>query len=201
MIDDHPYVREGVRAMLAGVEGIEIVGEAADAQSATELLSTTEVDCVLLDLNLPGKSGIRAAHELKTLNKKLKIIILSMYDSPQFVLSARRAGACGYVVKTEPRERLIEQIRNAANGLSSMPDQVSFGTAPWEVLTPTELDVACLIAKNLSHRRLAQDLGKPLRTIDTHHYHIREKLRKLTPPIEADPLPLARWLQSWGELD
>src|SRR6187402_1956833 len=100
IVDDHPYLREGVRAMLQGDSAIEIVGEAWDADGAFELVKNNTPDVLLLDIRMPGKNGIRAAHELRERYPELKIIVLTAYDKPEYVRSAERAQASAYVVKT-----------------------------------------------------------------------------------------------------
>lgn len=199
IVDDHPYLREGVRAMLQGDSEIEIVGEASDADGAFELVKNSTPDVLLLDIRMPGKSGIRAAHELHEQYPELKIIVLTAYDKPEYVRSAQNAQASAYVVKTNGN--LVPTIHAVAAGLSVMPSDVSLGPAPWEVLTATQLKVARLVATNHGDKESACKLGISTRTIEKHRQDMRDRLRRLTPPISADPLTLARWLADWGEID
>jgi len=185
--------------MLQGDSALEVVGEASDAEGAFELVASASPDVLLLDVRMPGKNGIRAAHELHELYPQLKIIVLTAYDKPEFVRSAQRAHASAYVVKTNGN--LVPTIHAVVAGLSVMPSDVSLGPAPWEVLTTTQLKVARLVATNHGDKESACELGISTRTVEKHRQDMRDRLRQLTPPISADPLTLARWLADWGEID
>jgi DNA-binding NarL/FixJ family response regulator len=199
IVDDHPSLRLGVRAMLETDPAIDLAGEASDAASAVELVTKVALDVLVLDIKLPGKNGIRVARELRTLRPQLKLVMFSAYDKPQYIQNAQRAGAHAYLVKTDPN--LISTLHAVARGLRVFPDESSLGPAPWDVLTKAQLDVAILVASGSSDRQTADRLGIKTRTVEKHRQDMRERLRKLTPPISADPIPLARWLSDWGELD
>lgn len=199
IVDDHPSLRLGVRAMLETDPRIELAGEASDAASALELVSKLPVDVLVLDIKLPGKNGIRVARELRTLRPELKIVMFSAYDKPQYIQNAQRAGAHAYLVKTDPN--LIATIHAVAAGFRLFPDQASLGPAPWDILTESQLGVAILVASGASDKEIAERRNISRRTVEKHRQDMRERLRQQDPPINADPIPLSRWLSDWGELD
>ena len=199
IVDDHPSLRLGVRAMLETDPAIELAGEASDAASAFELVANTPLDVLVLDIKLPGKNGIRIARELRVRRPELKIVMFSAYDKPQYVQSAQRAGAHAYLVKTDPN--LISTLHAVAAGFRLFPDRASLGPAPWDVLTESQLAVAILVASGSSDKEIAERRNISRRTVEKHRQDVRERLRQQIPPINADPIPLARWLSDWGELD
>jgi DNA-binding NarL/FixJ family response regulator len=199
IVDDHLALRLGVRAMLETDPAIEVAGEAQDAASVFELVAKTPLDVLVLDIKLPGKNGIRIARELRVQRPELKIVMFSAYDKPQYIQNAQRAGAHAYLVKTDPN--LLSTLHAVAAGFRLFPDESSLGPAPWDVLTKTQLDVAILVASGFADKETAERLKNKLKTVQRHRQDIRERLRRLTPPINADPIPLARWLSDWGELD
>lgn len=199
IVDDHPSLRLGVRAMLETDPAIELAGEASDAASAFELVANTPLDVLVLDIKLPGKNGIRIARELRVQRPELKIVMFSAYDKPQYIQSAQRAGAHAYLVKTDPN--LLSTLHAVAGGFRLFPDQSALGPAPWDVLTKTQLDVAIHVASGLADKDTAERLKMKPRTVQKHREDMRKRLREQTPPINPDPIPLARWLSDWGELD
>jgi NarL family two-component system response regulator LiaR len=198
-VDDHPYFREGVRAVLQTDPKLELVGEAADGPAALELIARVPLDVLLLDIGMPGQNGIRVAREVVARAPGVRVIMLSAYDKPQYVLAAQRAGASAYVVKTNGN--LLATVHAVAAGLKVLPEGVALGPAPWDVLTDMQLKVAVLVATNHSDKQTASKLGITHRTVEKHRQDIRERLRSLRPSLSADPLVLARWLIDWGELD
>ena len=199
IVDDHPSLRLGVRAMLETDPTIEVAGEASDAASALELVTKIPLDVLVLDIKLPGKNGIRVARELRTLCPQLKIVMFSAYDQPQYIQNAQRAGAHAYLVKTDPN--LIPTLHAVAAGFRRFPDQAALGPAPWDILTESQLAVAILVAGGSSDKEIAERRNISRRTVEKHRQDVRERLRQQNPPMSADPIPLARWLSEWGELD
>ena len=199
IVDDHPYLREGIRAILQGRSDMVVVGEAANAEAAFQLVETTPLDILLLDIEMPGKNGIRVAHELRQRGSEVKVIVFSAYDKPQYILNARRAGARAYVVKTAGN--LVSVIQAVGAGLSLIQHPEDLGSAPWDVLTPMQLKVAKCVARGYADKDTARELDSFPRTIETHRRDIRKRLAALQPPLNGDPIPLARWLSDWGELD
>ncbi|HEX2669362.1 MAG TPA: response regulator transcription factor [Polyangiaceae bacterium] len=200
LVDDHPFVREGVRAVLESSPELEIVGEASNAQEALELAERASPAIMLVDIGLGDRNGISLTEELTLRHPQLRVIMLSMYERATYVDSARRAGARGYVVKSSAPAVLLAAIQSVSAGL-----EVGIGPAlsssPREILTERELEVARLCARDLSDKEIAAKLDIAVRTVESHRQNIARKLRQLQPPVSATPLGLARWLQYWGLLE
>jgi len=200
LVDDHPFVREGVRTVLEGNPDLEIVGEAASAEEALALVARVSPTIVLLDIGLGGQNGISLTEELGQRYPALRVIILSMYETAAYMDSARRAGAHGYVLKSSPPEVLLAAIQGVLSGLL-----VGFGApldaSPAELLTERELEVAMLCARDFTDKEIANQLDISVRTVEKHRQNIALKLRALRPPINPTPIGLARWLRRWGLLE
>ncbi|MFQ5875342.1 MAG: response regulator transcription factor, partial [Dehalococcoidia bacterium] len=116
VVDDHPVVREGLRAMLRSEPGIEVVGEASSGEEAVELCRQLKPDVVLVDIRMPGMSGIEVTQRIKSVQPSSAVIVLTMYDSEMYVVEAIRAGAAGYLVKDSSRELLSHAINSVVDG-------------------------------------------------------------------------------------
>jgi two-component system nitrate/nitrite response regulator NarL len=200
LVDDHPFVREGVRTVLESNADLDIVGEAASAEEALALVERTSPTILLLDIGLGGRNGISLCEELGLRYPALKVIILSMYERAPYMDSARRAGARGYVLKSSPPEVLLAAIQAVSAGLL-VGFEAPLGASPVELLTKRELEVARLCARDFSDKEAAHQLDISVRTFESHRQNIAQKLRQLRPPVSATPIGLARWLRDWGLLD
>ncbi|HET7542611.1 MAG TPA: response regulator transcription factor [Polyangiaceae bacterium] len=199
IVDDHPYLREGIRVVTQAESRIEIVGEAASAEAALELLAATPVDILLVDIHLPGKNGIQLTLEVRAQYPLVKVIILSAEDKPQYLLGAQRAGAWAYAVKTGGN--LIATILAVAAGFNLMPAATALGPAPREVLTPQQFEVFKCVGQGYADKDTAEKLGISPETVKKHRDNGRGRLRKLQPPLDVDPVSIASWLRDWGELE
>jgi len=200
LVDDHPFVREGVRAMLESSPELEIIGEAASAEQALELVALASPAILLLDIGLGDRNGISLTEELSLRYPSVRVIILSMYERATYMDSARRAGARGYVLKSSPREQLLAAIHGVLAGLL-VGFEAPLGSSPVDILTDRELEVVRLIARDFSDKEAAAELGISPRTLESHRQNIGKKLRRLEPKVSPTPIGLARWLEHWGLLE
>lgn len=169
--DDQEVVREGLRAILGGVPGIEVVGVVANGAEAVEMVTQTNPDVVLMDLNMPIKNGVQATRELAASHPEVKVLVLTTYDATEWVVDAIRAGAAGYMLKDAPREQLVAAIKGTAVGKTHIDPTVAGdlfavvaagggtpSSAVAEKLSDRELDVLRLLGKGLSNSEIAEQL-------------------------------------------
>lgn len=185
LVDDHQLVRDGLRSRLGETEGIEVVGEAGTGREALELAASLTPDLVLLDIGLPDMSGLDVAARLGETTPRTRALMLSMYDNREYVLSALKAGACGYVLKDSTSKEIIAAIRAVAAGGTyySAPLTAALASSGTEtpLLTEREREVLILVAKGNSNKRIAQQLDVSVRTVETHRLNLRRKLGIETP--------------------
>jgi DNA-binding NarL/FixJ family response regulator len=172
IVDDHPVVREGTAALLAGVEGLAIVGTAGSIEEAAPLLDPATVDIVLLDIRLGTSSGLTVLSGAGE-RPLPAIVVLTAYDYPQYVAAAMRLGASGFVLKTAPIAELVDAIRRAAAGGLAFGVRPS-GHAP--SFTPRELDVIRLVVDGGSNDEIATRLGVTAKTVEAHLRRLFERL-------------------------
>lgn len=189
--DDHTVVRQGIRGVLEEVEGLEVVGEAGDGDQALELCSTLGPDLVVLDVNMPGRSGLEVAQALRDAGDPVRVLILSMHDDPEYVLQAVRAGADGYVLKDAAPAELRDAVVAVHEGreffAARVTHQLSVGLrqeieteqvrSRLDSLTKRETEVLLLIADGLTNREIGDRLGISPRTVETHRERVMGKLR------------------------
>ncbi len=180
--DDHPVVREGLAGMLAGQPDFEVVGMAADGDTAVTLHSSLSPDVTLMDLRMPGLDGVDAIEAIKAQQPRAHILVLTTYDSDADILRAIEAGATGYLLKDTPREELFRAIRAAARGDSVLAPTVAArlmtrmrGPAE-ENSSAREVEVLQLVAKGASNKEIGQALHISTATVKTHLIHIYNKL-------------------------
>jgi DNA-binding NarL/FixJ family response regulator len=184
--DDHPIVREGIRKLLERREDFQVVGEASDGEEAVRIVLEKRPDVALMDINMPGMSGVEATRLLGEHGVSTKVLVLSMLDGRSQVQDVLRAGAAGYVVTSAPPEDLfaaIDAVRAGRSYLSgSIAQQVVEAIAsPAEraglaALTVREREVLALIAEGRSSKEIAAMLGVTLKTVDSHRSNLMEKL-------------------------
>jgi two-component system, NarL family, nitrate/nitrite response regulator NarL len=179
LVDDHPMVRDGLRARLSSVPGLQVVDEADDEASAVLALERSRPDLVVMDVSLRNANGIDVTRRLLQLQPGLRVMVLSMYDNPGYVSEAQRAGASAYLLKDSPAERIIEALQTVAAGGEVWPDTTDGEEGPH--LTPREREVLGLVADGLSCKQISERLGMGVRTVETHRTHLRRKLKLESP--------------------
>lgn len=189
--DDHALVREGLRSLLAAVDGLDLVGSAATAGEAIRLAVSERPDVLVLDINLPDRSGIEAARELQRVAPGVAVLMLTMFDDDDSVFAALRAGASGYVLKGADPEEVVRAIQAVAAGHAILGPGVAsrvsaFLSGPrrdepaFPTLTPREREVLDLIAGGLGNAGIATRLGVSPNTIGNHVTNIFAKLHVAT---------------------
>ncbi len=192
IVDDHPMMRQGLRTMIAGEPDLAICGEAENAYQAMELLQTLKPDLVLLDITLPGKSGLELIKDIKVMYPALPMLILSMHDESLYAERVLRAGAGGYITKQQRPEALISAIRQVLAGRTYVSEEVSekilkhvsgrpaATSSPLEVLTDREFEIFQLIGEGEGTAQIAKQLHLSPKTVAVHYANIRRKLKLAT---------------------
>jgi DNA-binding NarL/FixJ family response regulator len=189
IVEDHPLMREGLRGTLAREPDLIVCGEAENAAQALELFKKLAPDLVLLDITLPGKSGLELAKDLKADDPGVVILAISMHDESLYAERILRAGASGYITKQEPPGELIKAIRQVLDNRVYVSREVSENlisrfsgkrgprSSPMEILTDRELEVFQLIGRGKSPKEIAWQLHIADKTVAVHCANIRLKLR------------------------
>jgi DNA-binding NarL/FixJ family response regulator len=190
VVDDHPIVRAGLKQIIAEESDMAVPGEARSAQEALELARKEEWDVVVLDIGLPGQSGLETLKELKRSWPTLPVLILSVYPEDQFAVRSLRAGAAGYMTKESAPEELVLAIRKVVSGGKHITQAVAerlalqierdSGTPPHESLSDREYEVLRLIASGKTVNQIAGQLSLSVKTISTYRARILEKLELKT---------------------
>jgi len=185
IVDDHPVVREGLRAFLQLQEDMEVVGEAADGVEATEKIGELLPDVALIDLVMPRMDGITTIRQIKNLSPSTRILVLTSFSEDDKVFPAIKAGALGYLMKDTKPADLAESIRSVYRGQPSLHPQVARklmdqiaprGEEAEERLTPREMEVIGLIARGHSNKEIAGALAISEKTVKAHVSNILQKL-------------------------
>jgi len=187
--DDHPIVRSGLRKVLDAKPDMEVVAEAEDGAEAVRTALAEDVHVAILDVSMPRMTGIQAAEELHKRKPELKLLMLSMYDSEQFLFESLRAGASGYVLKSGADQDIVEAVRRTMRGQSFLyPSAVSTLVRDFvdrgrpddeqqlDILTPRELQVLKLIAEAHTSKEIATELVISVKTVERHRQNILDKL-------------------------
>jgi len=181
IVDDHPLVREGLKARLGSVPGLEVVGEAGDAQEASAQVALTHPDLVLMDVGMKDVNGIELTRRLIAEQPHLLVLMLSMYDNPEYVNRAMHSGARGYVLKDAPASDIIDAIAAVTSGGSFLSPAVSGrlfrAQTPRPVMSLRESEILACLAKGRSSKQIAQELDLSVRTVESHRQNIKRKLK------------------------
>jgi NarL family two-component system response regulator LiaR len=214
VVDDHPVVRDGLVAMLGTQPDFEVVGEAADGQTAVEKASALQPDVILLDLEMPAAApspimdGVQALQQLRQRDPGVRAIVFTAYDTDERILGAVQAGAQGYLLKGVPRDELFQAIRVVSQGgsllqpvvASKLLRQISAkaspaaggsGEAPSFAFTRRELEVLALLAQGKTNREIAAQLVISERTVK---FHVSSILHKLNASNRTEAVSLAAQL-------
>src|SRR5215210_191777 len=176
IVDDHAVVRSGLRKVLEAEEDIEVVGEAGDARQAVFETRATKPDVILMDVVMPGKSGVEAIPEVLKDEPEAKVLVLSMQDDPRYVREAFEAGAAGYVLKEAADTDVVAALREVASGGRYVHPALGARLVAAEA-ADRERDVLRLLALGHTNQEIAKMLYISVRTAETHRAHIMQKLR------------------------
>jgi DNA-binding NarL/FixJ family response regulator len=180
LVDDHPLVRDGLRARLETAPRLRVVGEAGSGQEAIEQAGACRPDLVLMDVNMKGGSGIDATARLLQHYPGVAVLVLSMHDKPEYVTQAIQAGARGYVLKDAPGKDIVLAIDTVMGGgiyySAALARQLASPAAASDVLTAREQEVLDQIAGGQSNKQIARVLDLSVRTVETHRLNIKRKL-------------------------
>lgn len=187
MADDHAIVREGLKQIVAEESDMKVTGEASNADDVFEILKTNNFDIAIIDINMPGKSGLDVLKDLKVQLPKLPVLILSMYGEEQYGIRALKAGASGYLRKASAPNELVAAIRKIVSGGKYISEQLaenladtvddSYNKLPHENLSDREYEVMCKIASGESAEKISDDLSISIHTFYTYRNRIFEKMR------------------------
>lgn len=186
VVDDHAILRDGIRALLALQDDIEIVGEAAEGKGAIEKARELEPDVIVMDLAMPGMDGLEATRRIRKKNPSVRVLVLTQYDSREYILSAIKAGATGYIPKRALGSELVTGIRAVYQGDSFLYPSAAAALIedyrqqaegePYDRLTEREREILKLIAEGHTSRKIANMLFISLKTVLNHRMKIMEKL-------------------------
>ena len=180
LVDDHPLVRDGLRARLEAAPHLRVVGEAGSGPEALELAGRCPPALVLMDGHMRGGSGIDATARLTARYPGIAVLILSMHDKPEYVSQAMQAGARGYVLKDAPGKDIVLAIETVMGGgiyySAALARQLASPLAADNQLTSREQEVLRHIAAGQSNKQIARELDLSVRTVETHRLNIKRKL-------------------------
>jgi DNA-binding NarL/FixJ family response regulator len=188
LADDHALVRRGLRLILDEQPDLEVVAEAGDGAEAVKLALEGDVELAILDISMPRMTGLQATRELQRRQPQVRVLILSMHESEQYLYEALRAGASGYVVKKVADRDLVEACRATMRGepflypgaitalINDYLQRERSGEQRMNPLTPRETEVVKLVAESYTNRQIAEALVISEKTVDRHRANILEKL-------------------------
>ncbi len=186
LVEDHTLVRAGIRALLQGLPDIQVVAEAADGLTALQLIATAPPDVVLMDISMPGLSGLETAARLHQQSSAPRVILLSMHASEEYVMQALHNGVSGYLLKDAGTSELTAAIRAVARGETYISPAVSKHLAGYirrvgetssgDGLTPRQREILKLIAEGRTTQQIAQQLHISVKTAETHRAQLMERL-------------------------
>lgn len=193
LVDDHPMIRHGIKALLEDVPQMSVVDEASNGEEAIKKYSGNDYDLLIMDIKMPGLDGIEATKSIKKLDKDAKILALSMYDEHRFITRMLQAGAKGYILKNTGKEELVTAIKKVMSGdtyfssdvsnimmsqfMSDGPSKKKETTANLNIsLTKREREIIEMIANEMTNSEIAEELHISPRTVDTHRRNLLQKL-------------------------
>jgi len=191
VVDDHPMVRDGMRGMLSSDRAFEVVGEAANGADALAAVDKLHPDVVLMDIRMPDMDGLQATQQIKAAHPDVSVIMVTMYDDPDYLMEAISAGAAGYLLKDVSRFDLMQTVRTVVQGgtflnpelmtkslqrLANKTKAQAAEASPLAVLTNREHEVLGLLAQGKSNKEIAAALVVSVATVKTHVEHIIQKL-------------------------
>jgi DNA-binding NarL/FixJ family response regulator len=188
LADDHALVRAGLRALASSLQGVQIVGEAADGRQALQLVKEQRPDIVLMDISMPGLNGLEAAGRIAKAYPEVRVLMLSAHSSEEYVCQALRAGVSGYLLKDASTAELEIALRAVAQGQTYLSPAISRhvindymrrvgGEAgSLEILTPRQREILQLICEGQTTKEIARTLHISIKTVETHRAQLMERL-------------------------
>lgn len=180
IVDDHPLVREGLKARLSAVPSFELIAEAGDAQETLRILAGCSPHVVLMDIGMKKVNGIELTRLIAPAFPEVKVLILSMYDTPEYVIQAMQAGARGYVLKDSPSAQIVSAIDTVASGGTFLSPSVAhsmFAPRSEDVdLSVREREILGCLAQGQSSKHIAKALDISVRTVESHRQSLKRKL-------------------------
>lgn len=181
IVDDHPMVTEGIQAILESYDDIDVVGTLNNGQDAVDRVNELAPDVILLDLNMPGVSGLTATEMILEVRPETRVLILSMHDSPEYISTALSHGARGYILKDVPTDEIKTAIETVMAGEKYMCTGAKGSLQPKtsdgrETLTSREQTILLELAQGQSNKDVANTLDISVRTVETHRKNIKRKL-------------------------
>lgn len=194
LADDHVFVRDGIKSLLENEANIEVVGEAVDGADALEVVAAQNPDLLIIDIRMPNLTGIEVVEKLRNENNKVKIIMLSMHESEEYVLKSIKAGADGYLLKGSSKDEFLKALHSVSNGgkyfsgdissiligqltsssLSAEPKQ-SLGEEM--MITKREKEILALLLSGKGNKEIAEALEISKRTAEVHRFNLMKKLK------------------------
>ena len=179
LVDDHPLVRDGLRARLETIAHFKIIGEASTAEEALQMAASVPINLILMDINLGNSSGITLTARFTSEYPDIAVIMLSMHEKTEYVTQSMRAGARAYVLKDAPAKEIIDAIDTVIAGTNYFSSAL-IGQAgkpsPTQILTLREQCILKSIATGKSNKHIARELDLSVRTVETHRLNIKRKL-------------------------
>ena len=180
LVDDHSLVRDGIKALLAVMSPLEMVGEAENGAEAIEMVGRCQPDLLLVDISLPDMNGLELTRVLRSQYPSLKVLVLSMYDNYEYVSESVRSGASGYVLKNAPSREIIAAIEAIVSGgtfySAEIAQRLIADKSTDNELTPRESQVLYKMAQGLNNKEMARELDISVRTVETHRRSVMQKL-------------------------
>jgi len=181
LVDDHPLVLDGIRSRLEEEGSIEVIGEGSNGQEALSMADELNPDVVLMDINMPVLNGIEAAERFNIELPDIKLLMLTMHDSREYITKVLKAGAKGYILKDVSSNEMISAIKAVYIGktyYSSGVTDILLNEGPKKEvpLTDREKTILCLLAEGNSNKHVARELDISVRTVETHRRNIKRKL-------------------------
>jgi two-component system, NarL family, nitrate/nitrite response regulator NarL len=191
--DDHVFVRDGIKSLLENEENINVIGEATDGIEALEVVKSLLPDLLILDIRMPNMTGIEVVEKLRSQNNPIKIIMLSMHDSEEYVLKSIKAGADGYLLKGSSKEEFLKALHTVSNGgkyfsgdisavlIGQLSNPSTFSNVKQNsseqiILTKREKEILSLLLTGKGNKEIAEALEISKRTAEVHRFNLMKKL-------------------------
>lgn len=187
LVDDHQLVRDGLKSILLSINDVEVVGEASDGRGAIDLARNLDVDVMIMDIAMSGLNGLEATMRITEKHPDIKVLILSMYDSEEYIARSMQSGARGYLLKNSAPEEFESAIRKVAQGAIYLSPEIgdqmrrhllnqTRSTDMLEILSTRQREILQAIAEGKSTKDIAALLSISPKTVETHRGHLMQKL-------------------------